>query len=62
MLKRWEEWTKECFSKEQNELKPKITYIAEQEWKNNFIEAPRGIHHIREKSALMKIMRENNQK
>jgi len=32
MLTRWEEWTKECFSKEQSELKPKISYIAEQEW------------------------------
>ena len=32
MLRRWEEWAKECFSKEQTELKPKITYIAEQEW------------------------------
>ena len=58
MLKRWEEWTKERFSKEQNEMKPKITYIAEQEWGNNFIEAPRDLHRIREKSALMKITRE----
>ena len=58
MLERWEEWTKECFSKEKKELKPKITYIAEQEWGNNFTEAPRDLHHIREKSALTKIMRE----
>merc|ERR1712105_117470 len=53
MLKRWEEWTKKCFSKEQAELKPKITYIDEQEWANNFTKDPHDIQHIRANSALM---------
>merc|ERR1712112_474262 len=55
MLARWEEWAKECFSKEQMEMKPKISYIAEQEWGNNFAKASHGLQHIRENSALMKI-------
>ena len=32
MIKRWEEWTKENFSKEQDELKPQISCIPEPEW------------------------------
>jgi len=55
--KNGEEWKKECFSKEQTELKPKISYIAEQEWGNNFAKSPHDLQHIRANSALMKIMR-----
>ena len=61
MLARWGEWTKEFFSKEQTELKPNISYIAEQEWGNNFTKAPHGLQHIRENSALMKITRANQE-
>ena len=56
-IKRWEEWAKENFSKEQKELKPKIPYISEQEWGKNFIEPTEDIQRIRENSTLMKMMK-----
>ena len=49
-IKRWEEWAKENFSKEQKELKPKISYISEQEREKDFIEPTEDIQRIRERT------------
>lgn len=56
MLERWEEWTKECFSKEHKDLAPRIIHIAEQEWGKNFLTAPTDIKEIRGNADLTKIM------
>ena len=56
-IKRWEEWTKKNFSKEQEELIPKISHITEQEWEKKFIKPPEDIKQIRENSTLMKMMK-----
>ena len=55
MLERWEEWTKECFSKEQQELIPKTEHITEQERGQTFLQAPKDLQIIREKAELTKI-------
>ena len=55
MLERWGEWTKECFSKEQKELKPMIEHIAEQEWEQTFLKAPKNLQTIRGNAKLTKI-------
>merc|ERR1712105_519867 len=56
-IKRWEEWAKKNFSKEQEELIPKISHITEQEWEKKFIKPPEDIKQIRENSTLMKMMK-----
>ena len=57
MLERWEEWAKECFSQEQRDLAPKITYIAEKEWGETSTQAPKDLQKIRENADLTKITR-----
>ena len=59
MLERWEEWTKEFFSKEQKQLKPMIEHITEQEWEQTFLNDPINLQKIRDNAVLTKIMKKN---
>ena len=56
-LGRLEEWTKECFRKEHNSLKPKIEHIDEQEWEKPFTQAPKDLQDIRERAELTQTMK-----
>ena len=56
-LERWEEWTKECFRKEQKELKPMIEHITEQEWEQTFLNDPINLQMIRGNAGLTKIIK-----
>ena len=58
MLERWEEWAKECFSKEHKDLAPRIMHITEKEWEGNFLEAPEGLQEIRRNADITKITKD----
>ena len=61
MLERWAEWTKECFSKEHNDLAPKITHIADKERGGNFLTAPTDLQEIRRNADITKITNDKPQ-
>ena len=56
-LERWGEWTKECFIKEHNSLKPNTEHIDDQEWGKPFTRAPKDLQDIREQAELTQIMK-----
>ena len=57
-LKRWEEWAKECFRKDQDSLKPRIEHITEGEWENDITKPPENLYEIRKHAGLTQIMNE----
>ena len=57
-LKRWGEWTNECFSKSQDSLKPRIEHISEEEWGKEVIKPPGNLYEIRRQAELTQIAKE----
>ena len=57
-LRRWEAWAAECFSKNKDQLRPKIEHIHDLEWGNEELRVEEDIQTIRQQAALTKIIRE----
>ena len=57
-LKRWEEWTNECFSKSQDSIQPRIEHITEEEWGKEIIKPPDNLHDVRKQAGLTQITKE----
>ena len=55
-LERWEEWTKECFIKEQKSLTPNIEHIRGPEWGKPFTQTSANLQEIRKHSMLTQMM------
>ena len=57
-LQRWDEWAKECFSKDQSPLKPRIEQITDQERGKDNTDIPESLIEIRHRASLTRIIAE----
>ena len=57
-MKRWEDWTAECCSKNADQLTPKIVHIQELEWGEEEMQIGEDLQLIRQQAALTKIIQE----
>ena len=58
MMKRWGEWTAECFRKHNDQLKPRIENIHDIEWGKEEMQVKEDLQTIRPQAALTKIIQE----